>query len=80
MNCVPQVLQGGLVEGFGQGRMNMNRAGNVFGNGAHLERVDELAGQLRDMRPDRLNAHQLAIVPAREHADEPGSFVQISST
>jgi hypothetical protein len=38
-----------LLGRFGQGWMDVNRAGNVFQDGAHFQSQRELGGQIRDM-------------------------------
>src|SRR5665213_1467506 len=60
-----------LAERFAQGRVDVDGAGDVLEQGAHRQRMRELAGELGDAAPDRLDAEHALVAPARDDADKP---------
>ena len=53
MDRMAQSPQGRFVEGFSQRRMDVNCAGNILEHRAHLDRMDELAGEFGHIGADR---------------------------
>ena len=71
MDRMAQSPQGRFVERFSQRGMNMNCAGDVLEHRAHLDRMDELAGEFGHMSADRLHAKDAMIVASRNDSYEP---------
>ena len=70
IDCTAQGLEGYVLKAFAQGRVSMNRCGDILKPCAHLERQAESRRQFRYGRADGLNSDQKIIIGANNHANE----------
>ena len=61
MYGVAERAQGRLVEGFAQGRVDVDGSGHVLQHRAHLQHLGEAVGQLRHVLADGLDAQQAVV-------------------
>ena len=67
---MPQGPQRRLVEGFAQGRVDVDDAGDVFQHRAHFQHLGEAVGHFGDMLADGLDAEQAVVGFRCQHTDE----------
>src|SRR5436190_11323783 len=73
MNRVAEAEEGGLAEGFAEGRVDVNRMRDIVEHRAHRQRVGEFAGQLGDLLADRLDAEDALVIAPRDDPDKPAA-------
>src|SRR3546814_5523144 len=77
VQCVSKRAQRRLLDRFAQGRVRMNRSGNVLEPSAHFDGLGKRRAQFRHPRPHGLPS-QNQMVRSEEHTSELQSLMRIS--
>ena len=69
-----------LADRLAQGRMYMDRVRDIVEHRAHRQRMRELAGEFRDLMPDRLEAENALILLLRNDAHKAAVGARFGAT
>src|SRR5713226_5459656 len=67
---VAEAEEGGLAEGFAEGRVDVDRVRDIVEHPAHRQRMGEFARELGDLLADRLDAENALIIAPRDDPDK----------
>src|SRR5579872_549422 len=77
MQTTAEAEMGGFGEGFAEGRVGMDGAGDVVEHRPHFDRQREFAGQFGDVAADRLHPEHALVAAPRHDADEAGVVARL---